>query len=98
MAEPINLLQMLECVDRELGFRVKVYPRWVSKHPPKMTPQTMNRELDRMRAVRHRLLEAAALDVVVADLAKRAGVPMGELVSRLEQEVNVLAGVYPKCP
>lgn len=55
MAE-ITLEQQIACVERELGMREKVYPRWVNKHPPKMTPKTAEHELAAMRAVRESLI------------------------------------------
>jgi predicted oxidoreductase len=51
VAAPVTIDEQIACVEREIGFREKVYPRWVNKHPPKMTPTTMNLELSRMRAV-----------------------------------------------
>lgn len=61
----VSLDEQIECVDRELAFRAKVYPRWVNASKPKMTPAAAEREMKRMRAVREslvafkRLLETA---------------------------------------
>ena len=49
MAE-VTLEEMIACVDREIGMREKVYPRWVENR--KMLSATADKELERMRAVR----------------------------------------------
>ena len=46
----ITLDQMIQCVDREVGMRERVYPRWVEQK--KMLQATADLELARMRAVR----------------------------------------------
>lgn len=55
----ITLDQMLACVDREIGMRTKVYPRWVEQK--KMLPGVMLSELARMRAVREQLIRSQAM-------------------------------------
>lgn len=57
----ITLEEQIACVDRELGIREKVYPRWVKQRPPKLTAQQAEQELARMRAVRASLLELKRL-------------------------------------
>ena len=46
----VSVAEMLACVDREIGLREKVYPRFVLSG--KLTQVNANRELERMRAVR----------------------------------------------
>lgn len=50
MTEP-TLEEQIECVEREIGMREKVYPRWVKAVPQKMTQAKADQELARMRAV-----------------------------------------------
>ena len=45
----ITIAEQIECVDRELRIREKVYPRWVKSQ--KLTKVLAATELDRMRAV-----------------------------------------------
>lgn len=56
MAREHTLAELVACVEREIGFREKVYPRWVNSAPPKLTQAVADLELGRMRAVRDRLL------------------------------------------
>ena len=49
MAEQISIDQMIACVEREIGMRQRVYPRWVEQK--KMLQATADQELARMRAV-----------------------------------------------
>jgi hypothetical protein len=46
---PVSIDDQIACVEREIGFRERVYPRWVEQK--KMTQRVMERELLRMRAV-----------------------------------------------
>lgn len=55
----IPLRDQLDCVERELGFRRRVYPGLVERG--RMTQEAADRELDRMYAVRdtiQRLVQA----------------------------------------
>lgn len=54
MNNDITIDQMVQCVDREIGMRERVYPRWVEQK--KMLQATADLELARMRAVRDLLL------------------------------------------
>lgn len=92
----VSLPDMVGCVDREVGFRLTVYPRWVDKK--KMTPRTMNEQLDRMRAVRREVIRAAALTMVCDQLAKEAGIGMGQMMAMIEREEQVLAAQFPRAP
>jgi len=69
--EPLEVL--LACVDRELGFRARVYPRWVSALPPKMKPAQAEQELARMRAVRARLVRGAAWERACREIYEECG-------------------------
>jgi hypothetical protein len=58
---PVPLEEQIKCVEREIGFRERCYPRWVIEH--KMTQRKMDDELRAMRAVLRTLkglLEASA--------------------------------------
>lgn len=55
----ISLAEQLECVDRELSMRSRVYPRWVSER--KLTQALADKEMARMRAVRSTLAGLAPL-------------------------------------
>lgn len=46
----ITLQEQIDCVDRELNMRGRVYPRWVSER--KLTQALADKEMARMRAVR----------------------------------------------
>ena len=46
----ITLQEQIDCVDRELSMRSRVYPRWVSEK--KLTQALADKEMARMRAVR----------------------------------------------
>lgn len=50
-----SLEEQIECVEREIGMREKVYPRWVRAAPQKITQAKADQELARMRAVRDTL-------------------------------------------
>lgn len=58
MAERIPLSDQIECVQRELRQRARVYPRLVDSG--RMTQAQADREMVRMRAVEATLVEAAA--------------------------------------
>lgn len=53
---PISTEALVECVDRELGFRRRVYPRHVAAG--KLTQDAADRQLALMEAVRERLVES----------------------------------------
>ena len=54
----ITIEQMTACVEREIGMRERVYPRWVKQK--KLLQTTADQELARMRAVRDLLLNVQA--------------------------------------
>jgi hypothetical protein len=45
----ISLEDQIKCVQREIGMRERVYPRWVANG--KMSPQKADHELEAMQAV-----------------------------------------------
>ena len=51
----ISLEEMISCIEREIGMRERVYPRWVGQK--KMLQTTADQELARMRAVRDLLMK-----------------------------------------
>lgn len=58
MKPTIGIAEMLACVEREIGMREHVYPRWVKQK--KLLQTTADQELARMRAVRDLLLNVQA--------------------------------------
>lgn len=54
----VTLLEQLECVNREISLRSRVYPRWVSTG--KLTQDLADKEMARMRAVRSTIAELIA--------------------------------------
>lgn len=56
----ISIEDQIECVERELAMRRRVYPRWVSAPKPKMTQGKADLEIARMEAVRSTLLQVKA--------------------------------------
>ena len=52
----ISLEEMIACVEREIGMRERVYPRWVEQK--KLIQATADQDLARMRAVRDFLMDA----------------------------------------
>ena len=50
----ITLDDMVSCIEREIGMRERVYPRWVEQK--KLLQATADQEMARMRAVRDLLL------------------------------------------
>jgi hypothetical protein len=76
--ETLPLAVLLKCADREIRFRDAVYPRWVQRL--KMTAENASIERIHIRAVRDRLLDAEALQIVLQRFASRmreAGLPAG---------------------
>lgn len=54
--QPVTLKQQIECVEREIGFRERVYPRLIAAK--KMTQPKADHELRAMRAVLNTLIGA----------------------------------------
>ena len=53
---PPSLAEMIACIEREIRFRVQVYPRRVAEG--KMRQAKAEREIETMRAILQRLCEA----------------------------------------
>jgi hypothetical protein len=53
----IPLADQIACVDRELGYRRRVYPSWVARG--RMTQRSADLEIERMEAVRETLIALA---------------------------------------
>lgn len=51
----VSLAEQIACVERELRFRARVYPRWVAGR--KLLQATADLEMARMRAVLETLIE-----------------------------------------
>lgn len=58
--------QLVACVDREIGFRVKTYPRWVAAG--RLTQAVADEQMALMRAVRGRLVESESWRRRLAEL------------------------------
>ena len=59
----VLIADQIACIEREIGYRLRVYPRRVADG--KMTQQLADRELDRMRAVLDTLKRAAASEPIL---------------------------------
>lgn len=81
----ISLTEQLECVDRELSMRGRVYPRWVLEK--KLTQALADKEMARMRAVRHELLVSAARRRLLDQLMEQAVGGESSLRSALQAEI-----------
>lgn len=46
---PPTIDEQIDCVRREIGMRQRVYPKWIESR--RLTQETADRELTRMRAV-----------------------------------------------
>ena len=58
--------QLVACVDREIAFRGRVYPRWVAAK--KLTQAAADEQMALMQAVRQRLLESDSWRRKLAEL------------------------------
>jgi hypothetical protein len=63
----VPLADQIACIEREIGYRLRVYPRRVEDK--KMTQQLADRELDRMRAVLATLKRAAESEPILGGMA-----------------------------
>lgn len=88
---PPPMADLIRCVDREIGFRVRVYPRWVAAVPPKMTPSVGAREIATMRAVRARLVRAEAEHTVLSGLGMKHGYAHRHLQEMIEEAERLVA-------
>ena len=93
MAE-VTLGEMIACVDRELTFREKLFPRWIDQK--KLTQKAANIEMDRMRAVRSRILHSAAVETAYAALAGECGLDAAEQLAAVDAAAQVLQQQYPR--
>lgn len=91
---PTPIAEMIKCVDRELGMRARVYPRWV-KHG-KLSEVGAEAELRRMRAVRDRLVLGEAWHTVMTGLAERAGVDAVALQLLVRQAEAAARAIFPE--
>lgn len=89
---PMSMGELLKCVDREIGFRVRVYPRWVANQ--KMTQAVADLELRRLRAVRARLVRADAEQTVLTGLAERFQLGQQELSALLMKAEAMSDSLY----
>ena len=59
--ELVSLDDQIAEIDREIGFRERVYPRWVNAKSPRLSLQAAVLHMARLRAVRRSLLELKQL-------------------------------------
>lgn len=59
MTSKISITDQIGCIDREIGIRERVYPRWILNK--KMTRDQAELEMDRIRAVRETLIKSSAI-------------------------------------
>lgn len=76
-----KLARLVACVDRELGMRARVYPRWVKAG--KLTEAAAGAEMSTLAEVRGTLLRWAALEEYV-DTRVAVGVRAAREVACLE--------------
>jgi len=67
----VTLAAQIECVEREIKLRERVYPRWISEG--RMTPGKADAELAGMRAVLATVREAGELKRRLSEALQRAG-------------------------
>lgn len=53
MESNITIDDMIKCVEREIGMRMRVYPRWIEQH--KMSIEKADLEIRTMQAVLDKL-------------------------------------------
>lgn len=92
----VTIAEQVACVDRELGMRARVYPRWVKAG--KLTQAAADLEMARMTAVRWTLRRAS---VELAD--KEAGTLFsGEVYGpakvRADERARILGALRPLVP
>jgi len=88
--------ELVKCVDREIGKRLQVYPRWVSQG--KMTAALADGELSRMRAVRVRLVRAEAERTILSAVAIKHAIAHRHLQSMVEESENLLLSQVGEAP
>lgn len=91
----IPIAELLACVDRELGFRAKVYPRWVKPPAPKLTQEAADLEMARMRAVRSRLVRGEATFRVLSKLFDSSGPLTKAICADIDSEVRAILEQHP---
>lgn len=91
----ITLQEMVACVDREIAFRAKLFPRWVSATPPKMTQKTADQEQARMRAVRAQLVRSAAVEAALRALASECNIEPVDLEAMVVAAQNATSPQVP---
>lgn len=84
MAEVVAVLidDQIACITREIGFRERLYPRWVEQK--KLTQAAADAELERMRAV------LSTLQGIKQGLSYRGELIDGEAAVRRSERLKVL--------
>lgn len=95
MSDFPSIGEMIACVDRELGFRERIYPRWINAAKPKISPKAAELELARLRAVRARLVRSVALEAVIEQLRVKAGVDVVTLVAMEDEAEHRATQQFP---
>jgi len=91
-----SFAELVACVDREIGFRAKVYKRWVEQG--KLTATQAELELVRMRAVRARLVRAEAERTILGAVAIKHAIAHRHLQSMVEESENLLLSQVGEAP
>ena len=95
MSDVISIVDQIACLEREIGFRAKLYPRWVMQN--KLTQGIVDQELARMRAALDTLVAVQRDAPVVEQVLDEQGI-------RRSERLRVLAclnesfpyGIYTK--
>ncbi len=97
MASTVSIGDQIQEVDRELGLRRKVYPRWTTGPNPKLTKAMAELHLGRLEAVRASLEDLQALAVAMAGVVSRhSDGPAYALRFRSEAEQKALAAAIDR--
>ena len=88
-----GIQELLKCVDREIQFRQRVYPRWVNSN--KLSAENAGMELIRIRGVREYLVRGEALRLVLAQLQPKLSMSAEEVDVMIKAIVRELIVMYP---
>jgi len=96
MPQGFLITELLKCVDREINFRQKVYPRYVAQL--KLSADNASMEMIRIRGVREYLIRGEAMRLILAMPAEVRGEPAEAMDARIKAMVRELIVMYPAPP